>query len=160
MVVIDADACACACEECCSKTEGETQPALTQCKCPSRSEASCCKIGESVEEVADAPAAAGEIKSKYDEIVAAAAAADAAAADDELPECCAPGAAQKTPELSAPRREWLVTVASGMATSGCCLLQLALNGLAMLNIAHVGCAGFNKVLGPWRTEMRTATVGK
>lgn len=35
------------------------------------------------------------------------------------------------------------------------LLQLALNGLAMLNIAQVGCAGFNKVLGPWRTEMRS-----
>jgi hypothetical protein len=29
-------------------------------------------------------------------------------------------------------------------------VQLALNALAMLNVAHIGCAGFNKVLGPWR----------
>ena len=29
------------------------------------------------------------------------------------------------------------------------------NALAMLNVIHVGCAGFNKILGPWRTEMRT-----
>lgn len=46
-------------------------------------------------------------------------------------------------------------VAAGLLSSSCCLLQLVLNALAMLNVIHVGCAGFNKILGPWRTEMRT-----
>lgn len=46
-------------------------------------------------------------------------------------------------------------IVAGLLSSSCCLLQLLLNGLAMLNVLHVGCAGFNKVLGPWRTEMRT-----
>merc|ERR1711871_216576 len=41
---------------------------------------------------------------------------------------------------------------------GCCLLQLMLNALSVLNVAHVGCAGFNKVLGPWRTQLRCCTV--
>jgi len=50
-------------------------------------------------------------------------------------------------------------VCAGLLSSSCCLLQLALNGLAVLNVAHIGCAGFNKVLGPWRTEMRTVTLG-
>jgi len=46
-------------------------------------------------------------------------------------------------------------VCVGLLSSSCCLLQLTLNALAMLNVIHVGCAGFNKILGPWRTEMRT-----
>ena len=46
-------------------------------------------------------------------------------------------------------------IAAGLLSSSCCLLQLVLNVLAMLNVVHIGCAGFNKVLGPWRTEMRT-----
>lgn len=46
-------------------------------------------------------------------------------------------------------------VAAGLLSSSCCLLQLVLNALAMLNVIHVGCAGFNSILGPWRTEMRT-----
>ena len=35
----------------------------------------------------------------------------------------------------------------GLLGSSCCLLQLSLNMLSALNIAHVGCGGFNKILG-------------
>jgi len=56
-------------------------------------------------------------------------------------------------------RSNIAAVCAGLLSSSCCLLQLALNGLAVLNVAHIGCAGFNKVLGPWRTEMRTVTLG-
>lgn len=38
--------------------------------------------------------------------------------------------------------------------SSCCLLQLGLFALSNLGIAHVGCAGFNKVLGPVRLPLR------
>lgn len=40
----------------------------------------------------------------------------------------------------------------GLLASSCCLLQLALNTLA------VGCAGFNTVLGPWRPHLRALTA--
>lgn len=55
----------------------------------------------------------------------------------------------------------LVSTASsfvaGLLGSSCCLLQLGVNLLATLNIAHIGCAGFNKVLGPWRMHLRALT---
>ena len=103
------------------------------------------------------------------------------------------------------------SIVAGLLSSSCCLLQLALNLLAALNMAHIGsaparphslrfppahgtrpqasqglrccrrcprpcaspqtapqtapcavwprrCAGFNKVLGPWRTELRAVTA--
>lgn len=52
-----------------------------------------------------------------------------------------------------------MSVAAGLLSSSCCLLQLGLNVLASLNVAHVGCAGFNKVLGPWRWHLRLLTIG-
>eukprot|EP00045_Choanoeca_perplexa_P001261 m.18611 g.18611 ORF g.18611 m.18611 type:complete len:426 (+) comp10835_c0_seq1:134-1411(+) len=49
---------------------------------------------------------------------------------------------------------WIASITLGMLSSSCCLLQLLLNGLAMLDLFHMGCAGFNTVLGPLRTELR------
>jgi len=49
-------------------------------------------------------------------------------------------------------------VVAGLMSSSCCLLQLALNLLASLNVLHIGCAGFNKVLGPFRPHLRTLTI--
>mmetsp|Transcript_31989 Transcript_31989/g.56559 ORF Transcript_31989/g.56559 Transcript_31989/m.56559 type:complete len:453 (+) Transcript_31989:34-1392(+) len=51
----------------------------------------------------------------------------------------------------------LSAVIAGLLSSSCCLLQLAVNLLAMLDVVHVGCAGFNKVLGPWRLHLRALT---
>jgi copper chaperone CopZ len=44
------------------------------------------------------------------------------------------------------------SLACGLLASSCCLVQLALNALS------VGCAGFNTVLGPWRTHLRALTL--
>lgn len=69
----------------------------------------------------------------------------------------------KNSDVDVPELAWAqrnaTAVCAGLLSSSCCLLQLTLNALAMLNVIHVGCAGFNKILGPWRTEMRTVTVG-
>jgi len=46
---------------------------------------------------------------------------------------------------------------AGLACSSCCILQLGLNILSGLNVAHVGCAGFNKILGPLRPILRAVT---
>jgi copper chaperone CopZ len=51
----------------------------------------------------------------------------------------------------------LSAVVAGLLSSSCCVLQLGLNLLATLNVVHIGCAGFNKVLGPWRLHLRTLT---
>jgi copper chaperone CopZ len=48
---------------------------------------------------------------------------------------------------------------AGLASSSCCLFQLFLNGLSALGLLNVGCAGFNKTLGPWRTFFRSITAG-
>ena len=60
--------------------------------------------------------------------------------------CCQP----------AVRAPWagpqlLTSLLAGLLSSSCCLLQLALNLFA------VGCAGFNKVLGPVRSQARMMT---
>ncbi|KAK3260754.1 hypothetical protein CYMTET_30314 [Cymbomonas tetramitiformis] len=54
--------------------------------------------------------------------------------------------------------KWALSAAAGLLSSSCCLLQLFVNLLSMLNLAHVGCAGFNKVLGPHRFELRCVTA--
>lgn len=51
----------------------------------------------------------------------------------------------------------LSAVVAGLMSSSCCLLQLGMNLLASLDVVHVGCAGFNKVLGPWRAHLRALT---
>eukprot|EP00933_Yihiella_yeosuensis_P079869 TRINITY_DN9328_c0_g2_i1.p1 TRINITY_DN9328_c0_g2~~TRINITY_DN9328_c0_g2_i1.p1 ORF type:complete len:468 (+),score=79.74 TRINITY_DN9328_c0_g2_i1:83-1486(+) len=48
-------------------------------------------------------------------------------------------------------------IGAGLLGSSCCLLQLGVNLLATLDLVHVGCAGFNKVLGPWRLHLRALT---
>ncbi len=49
-------------------------------------------------------------------------------------------------------------ITAGLAASSCCLLQLGINLLAALDVAHLGCAGFNKWLGPARPYLRAATA--
>jgi copper chaperone CopZ len=49
-------------------------------------------------------------------------------------------------------------ILAGLLSSSCCVLQLGLNLLSTLNVIHLGCAGFNKVLGPWRLHLRTLTL--
>lgn len=47
---------------------------------------------------------------------------------------------------------------AGLLSSSCCALQLVLNVLSTLDIIHIGCAGFNTVLGgEVRLVMRTMT---
>jgi len=55
-------------------------------------------------------------------------------------------------------RRWGVAVAAGLASSSCCVLQLLINALSYLDVLHVGCAGFNKILGPVRGPLRVATI--
>ena len=50
-------------------------------------------------------------------------------------------------------------IIAGLLSSSCCFLQLILNALSWWNILHVGCAGFNKVLGPPRPYFRAMTIG-
>ena len=52
---------------------------------------------------------------------------------------------------------WSQCVVGGLLGSSCCLLQLGANLLASLNIVHIGCTGFNKVLGPIRPQIRLIT---
>lgn len=47
---------------------------------------------------------------------------------------------------------------AGSIASSCCLIQLGINFLSYVNIVHVGCAGFNKTLGPIRPYTRTLTL--
>jgi hypothetical protein len=55
--------------------------------------------------------------------------------------------------------EYVQCVLGGLLGSSCCLLQLGANALASLNVAHIGCTGFNKVLGPVRPQVaRTPTL--
>jgi len=48
--------------------------------------------------------------------------------------------------------------AAGSIASSCCLIQPGFNFLSYLNIMHIGCAGFNKFLGPLRPYTRAMTV--
>jgi copper chaperone CopZ len=50
------------------------------------------------------------------------------------------------------------SLSAGLASSSCCALQLMLNGLSALGLINVGCAGFNKTLGPLRTFFRAITT--
>jgi len=61
------------------------------------------------------------------------------------------------PPAEAAGSGLISSVIAGLLGSSCCLLQLGVNLLATLNVAHVGCAGFNKVLGPWRLHLRSLT---
>mmetsp|Transcript_30003 Transcript_30003/g.42558 ORF Transcript_30003/g.42558 Transcript_30003/m.42558 type:complete len:263 (-) Transcript_30003:128-916(-) len=51
-------------------------------------------------------------------------------------------------------------IIAGLLSSSCCLLQLGFNILSWLNVVHVGCVGFNKVLTPQiRLYCRAITIG-
>jgi len=51
-----------------------------------------------------------------------------------------------------------LAAATGLLSSSCCLIQLGANLLAALNVVHVGCTGLNKILGPWRPQLRLLTA--
>lgn len=53
----------------------------------------------------------------------------------------------------------LSSIFAGLISSSCCALQLGLNVLSSFNILHIGCAGFNKVLGPLRGITRSISIG-
>ena len=55
-------------------------------------------------------------------------------------------------------RDLLHSFSAGLLSSSCCALQLGLNLLSAFDIVHVGCAGFNKVLGPARGVLRALTI--
>lgn len=72
--------------------------------------------------------------------------------------CCGDqvGAAPSAADAEGGRRAWVVTVASGMATSGCCLLQLGLNLLPAFSSS--GCFGMNTHLKRLRPIFAAGTV--
>mmetsp|Transcript_25777 Transcript_25777/g.29925 ORF Transcript_25777/g.29925 Transcript_25777/m.29925 type:complete len:246 (+) Transcript_25777:359-1096(+) len=49
-------------------------------------------------------------------------------------------------------------IVAGSITSSCCFIQLCINVLSSLDIIHVGCAGFNTILGPLRPYTRAVTI--
>jgi hypothetical protein len=53
---------------------------------------------------------------------------------------------------------WMQCVVGGLLGSSCCLIQLGANLLASLNVAQIGCTGFNKVLGPMRPQVETTPL--
>merc|ERR1711865_583946 len=55
-------------------------------------------------------------------------------------------------------QSWAVAVVAGLLSSSCCVLQMAINLLSYLDVVQLGCAGFNKVLGPIRTPLRVLTL--
>jgi len=62
------------------------------------------------------------------------------------------------PAISMQPSGWATAIVAGLASSSCCVLQLALNVLSSLDVIHVGCTGFNKWLGPVRSPLRALTV--
>merc|ERR1740130_1567534 len=65
-------------------------------------------------------------------------------------------AGKQLPEGSL--QSWAVAVVAGLLSSSCCVLQMAINLLSYLDVVQLGCAGFNKVLGPIRTPLRVLTL--
>lgn len=62
-------------------------------------------------------------------------------------------------EPSDGEQELFVSVAGGLLGSSCCLIQLTLNLLAEFGVmTPIGCAGFNKLLGPLRHYLRFGTL--
>lgn len=65
---------------------------------------------------------------------------------------------QETTEASPTEGLFFQAFAAGSISSSCCLFQLLLNLLSSWNILHIGCAGFNTILGPLRPYTRTMTL--
>ena len=82
------------------------------------------------------------------------------------PDCCGRGDTEPPAEMCCRGRgeptsgqrpnRWVVTVASGMATSGCCLLQLGLNLLPAFSSS--GCFGLNTRLKKLRPLFALGTL--
>lgn len=53
----------------------------------------------------------------------------------------------------------VLSLLGGLLGSSCCIIQLSLNILSELGVLHpIGCAGFNKILGPLRIYFRCVTL--
>ena len=169
--MVNADVkCACTCGACAAKqAEGDGQEdtasvpglstTLALCKCPHRSEEKCCGGGPTVEGAAVEGAAAEGAKDAAADVKSCCAPADDAAdapAEEATSSEAAASAACCTPAETSEKRTWLVTLATGMATSGCCLLQLGLNLLPAFSTS--GCFGFNTHLKKLRPLFAAATV--
>ena len=148
--------------------EGGLLSTLALCQCPHRTEEKCCgavKLELTEQEVAgarerevvqagcvdasnDAPQTAVEGEAGAGEVQAVEAVPAAAGA------CCAPSTNSADP--SQKGGTWLVSLATGMATSGCCLLQLGLNLLPAFSTS--GCFGFNTHLKKLRPVFAAGTA--
>lgn len=53
--------------------------------------------------------------------------------------------------------DYVWSIGVGLLGSSCCILQLGINGLSAAGLVHLGCAGFNKLLGPIRHYVRLFT---
>jgi len=106
-----------------------------------------------------------EARAVLPEICAACTAAGFAATVGDVQGC----QAEEPPAKAATRHEksstivslassWPGALVAGLLSSSCCLLQLAFNALSAMDLLHVGCAGFNKTLGPIRWHLRGVTL--
>merc|ERR1712146_274526 len=53
--------------------------------------------------------------------------------------------------------DYVWSIGVGLLGSSCCILQLGINGLSAAGLVHLGCACFNKLLGPIRHYVRLFT---
>jgi copper chaperone CopZ len=54
--------------------------------------------------------------------------------------------------------DFTIGILAGLLSSSCCILQLGLNVLSVFELIHIGCAGFNIILGPLRPYLRLLTL--
>ena len=83
---------------------------------------------------------------------------------DEVEEVSLPSTSPRdevtpAPTLSNPLLSFTTSILAGLLGSSCCILQLGLNVLSVFDIVHIGCAGFNVILGPLRPYLRALTIG-
>merc|ERR1712188_357460 len=82
---------------------------------------------------------------------------------DEVEEVSLPSTSPRdevtpAPTLSNPLLSFTTSILAGLLGSSCCILQLGLNVLSVFDIVHIGCAGFNVILGPLRPYLRALTL--
>ena len=152
--------------------EGGLVSTLALCQCPHRTAEKCCGAveleltehqvvgtgeGEAVQsgfcvdasdDAPQQPAAEGEAGAGDVQVLEQAVPAAAAGA------CCTPSTNSADP--SQKGGTWLVSLATGMVTSGCCLLQLGLNLLPAFSSS--GCFGFNTHLKKLRPIFAAGTA--
>ena len=148
--------CACECAVCAARAqdgsaeeeggEGPSERTLTLCVCPNRTEDKCCAGSKA------SPVGAPAEVTESTESTEATEAAEAAEAGESAAACCTPARGGSEKRGST----WVVSLATGMATSGCCLLQLGLNLLPAFSTS--GCFGFNTHLKKLRPLFAAGTV--